>query len=101
MPGPRPVRWSPWRRLVLVLALAAMVTAPAGSAWAATPPAPVAVDLTLDGQHVGAASIAHPLRLRDAEDVPASITVTNRAARSLVIRSVRVDGRVAGLVFFG
>jgi len=57
--------------------------------------------VTVDGHPVADGTAGSPLRLHDDEDTPASITVTNGGTDPIVVRTVRLDGSVAGLVFFG
>ena len=58
-------------------------------------------DVTIEGHKISQATASSPLPLHDDEDAKSSITVTNTSAKRVDIQTVRLDGSVAGLVFFG
>ena len=83
-----------------VLALA--VVAPATLPWspAAADASALEVRAGVDGKPAAGSSDSHPVRLDPTKPVRLDLQVTNGGPRPLEVRTVRVEGRVAGLAFF-
>lgn len=54
----------------------------------------------IDGQEVGEAGSRAPLELAPHNATPATLTVRNSSDNPVVIRSIRLEGRILGLAFF-
>lgn len=82
---------------------AAMITLAAGFAGAAVAQAandPVTATATVNGQDVGSATSAAPLRLEPGTPANVAVEVTNNGSEAAVIKRVELAGNVLGLSFF-
>jgi len=77
-----------------VLAVAAMSAAPATGTSAVT------VRATIDGHAASDSSERHPIRLEPAKPANLDLEVDNDSDHPLVVRTVRLSGRVLGLTFY-
>ncbi|WP_102146044.1 hypothetical protein [Mycobacterium hubeiense] len=80
--------------------IALLVCAFVGTATVAAQPATVTMSATVNGQDVGAASAADPLRLQPGESVEVAVEVANNGTEAVEVRRVELSGRVVGLTFF-
>lgn len=71
-----------------------------GSASAGAQARGVDLSATLNGQDVGAASTAEPLRLEPGQSVEVALEITNHGRDAVELRRVELVGRVLGLTFF-
>lgn len=60
----------------------------------------LAVVATIDGRELRGADANRPVRLSAAKAARVKVSVTNRGDSEVLVRSVRIDGRVMGLTFF-
>lgn len=83
-----------------VLAVLAMATT---MAWPSPASAETAVLLSarIDGRPLGEATERNPLRLSPKRPLILQLSVTNRSDRPIQVRTIRLEGKVIGLTFFG
>ncbi|GAB2681619.1 hypothetical protein [Thalassiella azotivora] len=94
------------RPFAAALATALAVAVPAAAQAAAAPGAggtsasqDVGLVATLDGTPAEALDATDPLVLRPDRELAVAVDVTNTGTRPLVVRSIRLDGRVLGVTF--
>lgn len=98
-----------WSRLSLGLAaLAVLLVAPGGAAAAGKPPgakphtasSAQVLSASIDNVRLTKATEAHPLVVRPQHGLDVSLTVSNITGHVLDVRSVDLEGHIAGLTFF-
>jgi hypothetical protein len=75
-------------------------TIPTGLAGPATAAGAVQATATIDGQEVSRATADHPLQLRGDRPAIVRVSVSNAGTSDVVVRSVRIEGSVVGLMLF-
>ena len=91
------------RALLAVLALTGAggaAGAPSAAAVRGAAPSTLRWSATLDGRDLTSATAGRPLRLRPDHPAELGLDVTNTGGSDAVVRNVRLEGRVMGLVFF-
>jgi hypothetical protein len=86
----------------LVMALAVLATPAAAAAGDHVAHSTRAPELSakIDGVRLSAATEPHPLKVVPGQQVTVSLQLRNTTGRSLDVRSVNLEGRIAGLTFF-
>lgn len=79
--------------LVLSVASAVAFAGPAAAAG-------LALTATIDGQALAHSSESHPIRLSPRQPATVVVRVDNTSSAPVVVNTVRLEGRVAGLTFF-
>ena len=85
------------RAIVALTVVAWAVVALSGPAWARNG---IEVRAAVDGRDVATASPSHPVNLQDDRPAVMNVRVTNGSGRDILVRSVRLQGRVIGLTMF-
>lgn len=85
------------RRLAVLVALAGLVVAVGGPGSARDN---IEVRASIDGHDVARSSPNRPVPLQDERPTVMRVGVTNGSSREILVRSVRLQGRVVGLTMF-
>jgi len=91
--------WARARRAVLVGGALAVVGALALAAPASAAPG-LRLTATIGGRPLARSSESHPIRLSPTKPATVVVRVVNLSTAPVVVRTVRLEGRVAGLTFF-